>query len=283
MSFFGDVIGAIFQNEAEDARSDAIVDGNRRAAEVQLQMFNRSNELSEPWRAAGRGALDAQMSLLGISPNYEGTTQGDPYNLYVSNNSDLSTAYGALDPVNTRHLISAGADRDGDGQISQGEFGQYHWNAHGQGEGRTLPSTTNPPQMTGTGTPTDPYSAFENSGFARAALDTTHADWDRITDQFGAAGSAISGQHIEALNKSNRANTERAFGNYYSALGGISGTGANFANASGEQGIRVGQQIGALDQDSAYARGSSYGNRWANWGKAANSGVDAAAQWFGSM
>lgn len=270
--------------EAADEVSDAARENNR----LQRYMFDESNRLTQDWRASGRGALNMQNALLGITPDYAGEGPGNPMYSYVSNHNDLSNAFAGLSAKDHRDIASAGFDANQDGRISQEEFGAFHFDRHGRGEGRTVPSTTNPAQMeggsvTGSG---DAYDAFQNSGFARSMLETTGADWDRMTDQFGAAGNVLSGSYLNALNDTNRRNTSTAFNNYYSALSGLSGTGANLAQAQGQQGVQLANALSTNNNQAASATGSSYMNAAGAFNNALQNGANLYAYgsgngWFG--
>jgi hypothetical protein len=60
---------------------------------------------------------------------------------YVNSNPDIRQHYQStiVNPKTQAQLISVGADYDNDGRISEEEFGRYHYGAHGQGEGRSIP------------------------------------------------------------------------------------------------------------------------------------------------
>lgn len=289
MGFFGDIITAIAGNEAADARADATVDGNKRAAETQMQMFNESNRLNAPTRIAGDRTRDEMLALMGMAPTsgYATTGAPTPGGDYVSANADLQNAFMTLSPENKRHLVSGGFDTDGDGQISSGEFGQFHHQRHGAGEGRSFQV----PQAGGSQVPgnafasegaqDDAYQRFQDGGFARSMLETTDNDFNQMMGAFGAGGTAMSGATLGALNDRNRRNTNNAFTQHWNALGGMSGQATQVAAQQGQNALQVGNNLGNLQMNSANARGSSYANQANNWGNVANSTLDTAASWFG--
>lgn len=286
MSFFESIIDGIFGNEAADAQSDAIVEGNRLAADTQLQMFRESNRLNEPWRLAGVGALNEMNALMGLQPvaNAFGEAYSPPsaverapqgvMDAWNSNQGDVQRHFGSLDSYLSAHRANYPTMWQNQGQVPDGYSNQ-------PGRDTILGPDQTVQSGAGDNGQDAAYQRFQDGGFARSMLETTNADWDRMTDQFGAGGNVLSGSYLEALNDTNRRNTNNAFTQHWNALGGMSGTGGNVAMAQGQQGINVGQNIGNLQQGSAYARGSSYANRANAWGDVAKEGVNLATSWFG--
>jgi hypothetical protein len=265
MGFLSDVIGGIFGNEAADKQADAIVDAQKGANQTQLEMFNRSIALNEPFRQAGLNALGLQGGLLGMSglvPQDAVTASmaSDPnstvWSQYLQQNPDVASwaSTAASQPYFTKGAGKS-ADYDQNGTISPNEMAQYHYNTYGKSEGRQIGQ---PGGMQGTGqvgtaqpvgqgyTPDTAYDAFNNSGFAKSMLETTNADFNNMVGALrGWRGMPLSGSAIGALNDRNRRNTSGAFNNYYNALSGISNTGANIGSQQGQQAIQTGQNIAA--------------------------------------
>jgi len=291
MGFFGDIITAIAGNEAADAQADATVEGNKRAAQTQMQMFNESNRLNAPTRIAGDRTRDEMLALMGMAPTSGFATTGAPTQGgdYVAANPDIQNAFTTLSPENKRHLVSGGFDTDGDGQISSGEFGRFHHERHGAGEGRAfgpaiggggaLPANA----FAAEGAQDAAYERFMNGGFARSMLETTQSDFDMIRDASGAGGVALSGQYLESLNDANRKNTNNAFTQHWNALGGMSGQATQVSAQQGRNALQVGNNLGNLQMGSANARGSSYANQANTWGNVANSAIDELGKWAGGF
>lgn len=303
-SFLGDLLSGILGNEAADKSADAQVNATKQSNETLMRMFNTSNQIQEPNRLAGLNALSMQGSLLG-NPNMvdpgsvnrsiqatSGNGATPQYSNYVTGNQDLSAAFSGLRPQDIRSMVNGGFDKNGDGQIDQGEYGQFHYNTYGKNEGRAAPSS--PAQMGGAGGQSsspvqtgistgDAYGVFNDSGFARSMLETTNADMGRMVGQFGAAGNALSGSAIGALNDRNRRNTSNAFGNYYNALSGISGTGAAIGQQAGQNAMTTGNNVAGNQQQIGNIRGTSYATQGQNNANMLNSGVNAAAMFFGGM
>lgn len=262
-------------NEAADASRDAARDNNR----MQQYMFDRSVELSEPWRQSGIGALNEMNALMGLAPSNaygggSGPVGSNNMTGYVNNSPDLANAFAGLSPSDQRGIASLGFDTNQDGRISQEEFGRFHYDTHGASEGRTMPTFEAPTSQATMQSQDDAYQRFQDGGFARSMLETTQADFDMYRDSFGAGGAAMSGQHLEALNDTNRRNTNNAFVQHFNALGGMSGTGGNVAMTQGQQGMNFANAFGANNNQAAQATGSSYMNAANAFGNTLQNGVN---------
>lgn len=303
--FLGDLISGIFGNESADKAADAQVNATKQSNETLMKMFNTSNQIQEPNRLAGLNALSMQGSLLGnpnmvdpgsVNRSIQATSGqgGTPqFTDYVASNPGLAGAFQGLRPQDMTYIKNKGFDANGDGQIDQGEYGQFHYSTMGKNEGRQLPAmqggatqgnalATGSPVQTGISTD-DAYGMFNNSGFARSMLETTGSDMDRMVGAFGAGGNALSGSAIGALNDRNRRNTSNAFGNYYNALSGISNTGATIGQNAGQNAITTGNNVATNQRNIGQIRGTSYATQGQNNANMVNSGVNAAAQFFGGM
>ncbi|MCR9194902.1 MAG: hypothetical protein NXH88_09235 [Hyphomonas sp.] len=274
-------------NEAADANKDAARENNQ----LQRYMFDRTTELSEPWRVAGIGALNEQQALLGLAPTSAyagsgGSPGGNDFSTYVGNYGDLQNAFNGLTPANMSHIARAGFDANQDGVIDQGEFGQFHYQTNGQREGRNMPTFAVPTAEETTATQGDAYQRFLDGGFARSMLETTNADMDNMIGAFGAGGTAMSGATLGALNDRNRRNTNNAFTQHWNALGGMSGSGGNVAMTQGNQGQQFANAFSANNNNAANAQGSSYMNMANAFGNTLQNGANAYMYgkengWFG--
>jgi len=293
MSFLSDVIQGIMGNEAADKAADASIDASKRANETMLEMFNRSNQITAPNQQAGWNALAMQGSLLG-NPNMvpQGAVNqaimaqgggGQVWDQYLQANPDVQAAFAQAS--RTPHLRNMGI-------TTPQQWAEYHYNTTGQREGRQLPSATGTGNVgapgssgqVGVGTDVNSaYNTFLDSGFGRANLTTTNADFENMVGAFGAGGNALSGSAIGALNDRNKRNTGNAFNSYYNALSGISGTGEQLGSQQASQANQVGSNIASNQVQQGQVRGSSYANRF-NAGDAYASLEKNAAQaagWFG--
>ena len=283
----GSVLGGIGNIVAGNEAADASKDAARANSQTQMRMFNEANRLSAPARIGGDWMRDEQLALMGFNPTSGFTTTGAPTQAgnYVQGNADLQNAFVTLSPENKRHLVSGGFDTDGDGQISADEFGQFHYQRHGQGEGRDFGT---PPGGAGgvasadgryaaPGTQDAAYQRFLDGGFARSMLETTQSDFDMMTDAAGAGGTALSGQYLEALNDTNRRNTNTAFTQHWNALAGGAGQAANIAQNQGARGMQVANALSANNNQAANAQGSSYMNMAGQFNNMLQGGMDTFA------
>jgi hypothetical protein len=304
MGFLNDIIGGFFGNETADKVADAQVGAAKASNETLMQMFQMGNDLTAPNREAGYNALAMQGSLLG-NPNMVpqdaiATATGQPtagsadYAGYVTGNQGLNSAFNGLRPEDMTYIKNKGFDADGNGVIDAGEYGNFHYSTMGQNEGRTLPTVggtagqttgqVGTAQPVGMGTSTDEaYNTFLDSGFNRAMTDVTQQDLGTIRDAYGAAGSSVSGSAQGAMQDRLAGNRYTAFGDYYGALSGISGTGAQLSSQAGSNALTTGTNMANNQLNIGDARASSYQTQGNNNAGLANSGVNALASWFGGF
>lgn len=260
MSWLSDVIGGF----TGKAGADAISDSADKASETSLAMFDKATALNEPFRVAGLNALSQQGALLGMPGMVSPGVVNESLMAGPAGGS-VWEAYGQQNPGVVDYFKSnPGALAKFDGDMNKAL--EYHYNTYGKSEGRKLPTLSGGTNaldgVSGagfTGATADPYQTFLDSGFGKSMLETTSADFDNMVGAFGAAGNALSGSAIGALNDRNRRNESTAFGNYYNALSGISGTGANIGAQQGQQAIATGDRIAANTIAAGDARASSYG------------------------
>ena len=246
-------------NKAAKAQTNAANQANTATLEAQ----RRAEQLNEPWRQAGMGALNQRNALLGIGGGGMGgggaggpMAGGADYAAYLQANPDVAAGYQAA--IQSPHLRNQGIS-------SMEDYARYHYDTFGRAEGRQLPTVAGPTGADGQpltqGQMTDnAYNTFLDSGYARSMLNTTENDFSQIIGAMGAGGKSLSGSAVGALNDRNRRNTNQAFTQYDNALAGISNTGSALAANQGQQGLQVGAQIGANNMNAANARGSSYMN-----------------------
>jgi len=290
MSFLGDIIGGFFGNSAANKAADAQVQSTQSANQTMMDMFNQSNQITAPNQQAGWNALAMQGSLLG-NPNMvpQGAVAGAMAAQGAPGSSSVWANYGQQNPEvvqyfqqNPKALQQFGGNMD--------RALEYHYNTFGRAEGRQLPTATQagggmqPGTSTGVGVGSsvdDAYNTFLDSGFSRSMLNTTENDMQQIMGQMGAAGKSVSGSALGALNDRNRRNTSTAFGNYYNALSGISGTGAQIGQQQAGAANQVGANVAGNQMQAGNARASSYLTQGDNNAQTARSGVNALAGWFG--
>lgn len=310
-------VGGIIGNETADKQADAMVDATNRSSQTILDMFNRSNQIQAPNIQAGWNALGMQGSLLG-NPNLVPQQAVDRALMATGGGADVWGAYAQQNPGvveyfrnNPQALQQFGGDMN--------KALEYHYNTYGKNEGRQLisasgggqnafasgarPSTvgvgggamqqggSGQPMVQAGGTPgigqgtsvDQAYNTFLDSGFNRAMTDFTNNDLDQIKGNYATGGKALSGSAIGAMGDRLARNRYNAFGDYYSALSGISGTGAQLGSQQASQANQVGQQIAGNQQNIGNIRASSYGVQGQNMSNLANSGINAFAQFFGGQ
>ena len=293
MSFLSDVLQGIMGNEQADKAADAQVKATQAASQTTMDMFRLGNQITAPNQQAGWNALAMQGSLLG-NPNLVPQSaiqtaldaSGDPNAKWQAYTQQYKPEIDAFYRQNAKTFDRLGRDPI--------RAAQHYYNTVGSIKGHAMP--TGQPMGTGTpgtpgstgigvGTSTDQaYNTFLDSGFGRANLTTTNADFENMVGAFGAGGTSLSGSAIGALNDRNRRNTAGAFNNYYNALAGISGTGAQLGGQQSAAANQAGQTVANNQMQAGNARASSYANRY-NWGNALGDLEKNAAQvagWFSS-
>ena len=143
--------GLIGANQQRQAAKGAAATAARTADQqtaLHRDIFNQQVQLNEPFRQADIQRQNMLLELFGGDPvgqsqagqaGQAGAAQVPNYAGYVNNNSGLSSAFANLSPQNRNYIRSQGFDRNGDGQIDSGEYGEFHFTRHGQQEGRQMP------------------------------------------------------------------------------------------------------------------------------------------------
>lgn len=184
LNAIGSIIGAGAQNNAAKDATRAQTQAAQQQLALQREIYQDQRQLQQPYYQMGLQGMYGQsglMNLLGFSQpggggqsgaspqpttgqptnafaNYASGTygqqtpaqqEGDKWQGYLDANPDLMQHYSANNIANSGHLLGGGgkgADLDGNGVISPQEFGQYHYQTHGQSEGRSFgePQTVGP-------------------------------------------------------------------------------------------------------------------------------------------
>lgn len=108
------------------------------------------------------------------------------------------------------------------------------------------------------GDPNQSYNDFENSGFFRSAREGFDVDRDYLDGSAAARGGLFSGAHIKALDDRARERASGAYGQYYNALAGVSGSGQTATNNAGNilRGIGSGSAAALNNAAGARSRGN---------------------------
>ena len=251
----GSAIGASKASKAAKQAAAAQSDAAQKQVDLSREIYYDQRGLQQPYYQAGLQGMygnSGLMNLLGFttpgqgagqapanqnafdpsqyaSGNYGTSTIGQPpaagsmdYAGYVNNYPDLMAAYSSLSPSATAHLLRTGADLNGDGTISQAEFGQAHYSADGQREGRSVNAfaASTPAQATqstgqvGTAQPVDtgtPAATTPAPDPAEGPMTQTLRQtpgYNFLVDEakrnlensFAARGKLLSGSAMRALN-----------------------------------------------------------------------------------
>lgn len=296
-------------------------------------IFDRQTELNEPFRQsdlARRRIGDSFFGIEAIAPQAGGggsnaapnvnALMGGQYSQYVQQNPDLQNAFMSLSPANSSYIASRGYDRNGDRNIDADEYGQFHYAAHGMGEGRqlptmaanaggpaaaTLPANKQPVQDTSvpttiplnsaTGASTvnnlfDPSlpgaSNFNNSVFNPLAQTMFNQDRDRIDANLAASGLLYDGVRQTAVQEAGNRAAQNALGMYFNALNGapMSQATNNLTTAAGNYGQSVmnNNTAGAnAVMQSQLMRGQANADMWGNIGQSAAFALGGGRSGFG--
>jgi hypothetical protein len=269
-------------NKAAKAQEEAA----RQAAATQNQQFERSLQLQAPFQQAGLNALLMQGDLLGNSNLVPQSAIQQSQEAFANPNAKWQAYTQQYKPeIDAFYRQNAKTfDRLGRDPIRAAE---HYYNTVGAMKGHQMPTSTGAAPTSGTGAPgavdvgggammpggsgqpmvqaggsaTDQaYNTFLDSGFGRANLATTNSEFENMVGAFGAGGKSLSGSAIGALNDRNRRNTGNAFGQYYNALSGISGTGAQIGSQQAGQANQLGANLANTQMQQGNARASSYMN-----------------------
>jgi hypothetical protein len=275
-------------NKAAKAQEEAA----RQAAATQNQQFERSLQLQAPFQQAGLNALAMQGSLLGNSNLVPQSAIQQSQEAFANPNAKWQAYTQQYKPeIDAFYAQNAKTfDRLGRDPIRAAE---HYFNTVGAMKGHQMPTSTGSAPTSGTGAPgavsvgggammpggdgsqmvqggstgigvgtgvDQAYNTFLDSGFGRSNLTTTNAEFENMVGAFGAGGKSMSGSAIGALNDRNRRNTAGAFGQYYNALSGISGTGAQIGSQQASQANQLGANLANTQLQQGNARASSYMN-----------------------
>lgn len=276
-SLVGDITGTNGIKDAARTQRDVAEDNNA----ATLEMYYDNAGRQQPFIEAGYGAMNEQNALLGLAQvatpgpgepgGAPGSTAPNPYfDRYpgvareYANNSDISDRW------------------------TPNEFSDIHYRDFGRAEGRTAPgdftgtapgSAPTAPSVVGVGggafqqtgsnalAQIDPtvqrdtsqdgaYDRFLEGGFNRSMTDVTGNDLAQISGAFGAAGSSVSGSAQGAMMDRLARNRNTAFGQYYNALAGISGSGQVAVRDTNAAGQAATNSMNQNNQNAANATSS---------------------------
>jgi len=260
-SLVGGILGGNSQKKAAKAAADAQVKAAQMAIDEQRRQFDTTQDNFAPYLGSGTAALDQINGLLGIS-NPGQTSWG----AYVNANPDILSEW--------NNVVSKS------GKFSDiGDYGKYHYDTFGQGEGRDIsPFTT---------------GASDGVQAQQSAIDNLKASplytslYRNGQDALLAAGSATGG-----LRGGNMQNALANFGadtlsqviqQQLANLGGIANMGMGSAGQLGQFGANMANQVGTQLNNQGQARAGAKlaigGINAANWNNAGNF-LDSAVSAF---
>lgn len=141
----GSVYAANQASKANKKAIDAQTTAQQKSLDQQQRQYDTTRQDQMPYMQTGYKALDALATQYGLNApaNQNGSTGGGPdYTAYVANNPDIAAEAKrvlAQDP-------SQIGDRNGDGQINDTDYGQYHAQTFGDRPVPTTPVTAATPQ-----------------------------------------------------------------------------------------------------------------------------------------
>lgn len=154
MSILGSALGGFFQGRAADQAADSVERSQNRAIDLYERIYEDQMGRNEPFRQLELQQANAFGELFGFDPVGQPAQSGqsqpqnafvapqgaNEYGAYVLENPDLYRAFNGLSGSNERSIGRQGYDLNGDGNLSLEEYGQFHFDRHGRGEGRELPN-----------------------------------------------------------------------------------------------------------------------------------------------
>lgn len=201
---------------------------------LQRDIYDQNKAALSPFMDRGNTAGSYLNAFLGLPT--QATTSGAPnYASYVQSSPDLLAEF-------NRVSSEFGGD--------MGQYGQFHYNTFGQGEGRTLPGQTSTPAVT-QGQAQNAFGDYiKNSDYGFQFGTGSNA----LNSGYAGAGSLQSGAAMKGLEKF-RQNLQAGYRNEYTGqLAGQQGVGLGAASAL----AGVGQNYaGAVSANNSNAAGAA--------------------------
>jgi hypothetical protein len=265
----GSIYSANQQSKAAKKSAQAVQQAGDANVAEQRRQYDQTRQDWLPFQQsdlARRSMADRSYGIQSTPSTTGGTYQGNVgqpnYAAYVNSNPDLLDAYNQ----------SGGQYGDING------FGMTHYNAWGQGEGRTLPIYEQQQTMGAQGQaanqPFDPLSDFNAS--ADRALLNYQPIANNINAMFSAKGAGLDGSAIRGLQDNSTKYTQNAF---YQWRNGLEGNNSGANNAISSAGQNQAAANSNTRNNTANAMASSYGQQ-ANANSSAVGGVLGAGNWY---
>ncbi|HKR17727.1 hypothetical protein [Rhizorhapis sp.] len=242
------VVGAGASIYSGNKSAKAIEKGADKSAAIEKYQYDTTRADYAPYRQVGYGALDKLAAISGVS-----SPKRTDWNAYVQGNPDLAKEWAKVQPT--------GRFND------EAEYGQWHYNTYGQGEGRNTAAYSSGGTS---GTAGADYSDFYNSPGYLFRLNEGQKAIERSA---AARGGLYSGATMKAVNTHAQGVASDEFNNYVARLQSLAGVGQSATGSTAEAGQAYASGASQAAQQAGAARASAY----ANTGNAINSAVSGAA------
>ncbi len=262
------VIGGISANKAAKTQAKAAEE----AGDTQLQMFERSVELSEPWRESGENALAALGFELGLNERPTSSESSTSFDVGGSSFDTRSEA-DAFAKSQTQTQTASPGSRDVWGYVEGGKSGGGFapvptWSGYTpenpiftkigttsdgvfSSQGGTAPTVT---ENTSGGGGFD-YQGFQKTPGYDFQLDEGQR---AINRSLAARGKVLSGPAVKEGLRFSQGLADQTYSNHLTRLANLAGLGGGVAQQQGQFGITTGQGIADSQIQAGNARASGY-------------------------
>jgi hypothetical protein len=149
-------LGNRSQNRALDNANQTARDTTDAQVNLYRDIYNQNRQDLEPFRQFELQRTNALGEIFGLDPvgmpsgtqqtnaflqgqQFTDQRQGPDYLQYVSDNPDLGREYGRIRNEGFGSSLPGSYDNNGDGRLQADEYGRFHYERFGRGEGRELP------------------------------------------------------------------------------------------------------------------------------------------------
>jgi hypothetical protein len=272
LQLVGSAVSGSAQNSAAKRAQQAQEQASREQLAFQRQVYNQTRQDQAPWLGAGRSALASLLGDLGLQPDTDafgglsgGGQEGLPdFMAYLRANPDVAAA------------MPQGYDPE--------SWAQYHFQAHGRGEGRQMPlfqarQPTNA-AMGGMGGGNAMTSTLERLR-ATPGYNFAVEEGQRGADAtFGRMGMLRSGAAVNEAQRRRMGLADQTYAADYNRRAAIAGFGQTSANALMGANQNLADVAMQGSRDNAAARASSYQTRANTTGALAGSAMAGLGQIF---
>lgn len=221
------VVGGVAANAAAKKNAKAAQNIANQNQQAINSTQSANNGLFAPFVERGNAAGDALNAFLGL-PTSGSTPQAQTsqqWDTYLDQNPDVKSAM-QQEIANPKSQLYG---------LSLEEAGKWHYDNHGQAEGRPLPTVATP-----TGTPaTSSKTAFDNYLNSTGYQAQANAGRDTINSSKATSGLLKSGSALKALEKFSAGNMGQYTQNYISNLANQQAVGANAATGNASSNANV--------------------------------------------